>query len=127
MAKSESETTLPGETNKPTRLAELAGGIGHKIEDIKGQEVTVYGIEITVRKVRALKDEPEKGISQDDLVDREVAIFTADIGDGVENRYYTFSEPLINKVRDIAPSSLPTLAIFDLKDIGGGRRVWTIE
>jgi len=102
------------------RLGDLTGGIGNKLEQIKGETVTVYSIEFTNRPVHALD---EAGRTTDALVDKDIAILTCDNG----NRFYTLSEPLIGKLREIDQDELPALAVFNLKEISGGRRVWTIE
>jgi hypothetical protein len=111
----------PTET-KPvrTRLADLTGGIGRKLDEIKGETVTVYAIEFDIRQVH--KIDP-KGNTLDELEDKEVAIITCEN----DNRFYTFSAPLLAKLREVDPAALPALAVFDLKDIAGGRRVWTIS
>jgi hypothetical protein len=103
-----------------TRLADLTGSMGHKMEDIKGEQVTVHSIEFDIRQVHKLDD---AGRQLDELEDKEVAILTCDNG----NRFYTFSAPLIAKLHEVDPAALPALAIFDIKDITGGRRVWTIS
>jgi len=118
MAKNDPAPEAPEEVT--TRLSDLTGGMGHKLEDIKGEQVTVYAIAFDLRQVHKLDD---NGRQMDELEEKEVAIITCEN----ENRFYTFSAPLIAKLHEVDPAALPALAIFDIKDITGGRRVWTIS
>jgi hypothetical protein len=107
-------------------LAELAGGMGKKLEAIEGQTVMVTGLTFDSREVRALRDDPERGWSKGDLVTRDVAFIAT--GDG--EQYYTFSEPLIDKLKAIDTAALPAEGVFRRVDLTGdrqGQRVWTIE
>jgi hypothetical protein len=115
-----------------TRLADLAGGMGKKIADIKGRQVTVEAITFDTRQVRALKDEDPSeehpdGIREGDLVVRNVATITVTQPADAAGDYYTFSDPLIDKLRRVNAEDLPAVAIFNLVDIDRGQRVWTIE
>jgi hypothetical protein len=107
--------------NAPRRLAELTGGMGQKLEEIKGKPVTVIALTFEVRPVHKL--DPKTGAQMEELEDKEVCIITCE-GDA---RYYTFSTPLITKLQEVDPEDLPAIAVFDIKDISGGRRVWTIS
>ena len=104
----------------PRRLAELTGGMGQKLEEIKGQTVVVTALTFEVRHVHKL--DPKSGKTMDELEDKEVAIITTE-GD---KKYYTFSAPLIAKLTEVNAEDLPAVAVFDIKDISGGKRVWTI-
>jgi hypothetical protein len=107
--------------NAPRRLSELTGGMGEKLEAIKGSEVVVAAIEFETRPVHKL--DPKTGAQLDELEDKEFALITTEDG----HRYYTLSAPLIVKLKGVDPEELPAVATFDLKDIPGGRRVWTIS
>lgn len=113
----ETEAAAPA---KMARLSDLTGGMGHKLEEIKGVEVVVAAIDFDNRPVHKLDD---KGKTLDELEDKDVAIITLDD----DRKFYTFSVPLIDKLREVDQSALPVLAKFDIKDIAGGRRVWTID
>jgi hypothetical protein len=123
------ETLATGERPSPHRLADLAGGIGKKIETIAGQEVTVTAIEITIRDVRALEN--DRGVTPGTLEAKDVAIITVAPQPGFEDhgpeRYYTFSGPLVGKLREIQPEDLPAVATFRKEKIAGGREAWTIS
>jgi hypothetical protein len=124
----EAERIATGVTPSPTRLADLAGGIGKKLELIKGKEVTVTSIEVTMRDVRAI-DPDENG--EFPIEQRDLAIITVQPQPGFEDhppeRYYTFARPLIEKLKAVPAESLPAVAVFEIEDIKGGRRVWTIS
>ena len=90
------------------------------MEEIKGETVTVFSFEFVTRPVHKLND---AGQRMEELEDKEIAIITVENG----NRFYTMSEPLIAKLKEVDVDELPALAKFDIKDTAGGRRVWTIE
>jgi len=128
------ETIATGTRPTKGRLADLAGGMGKKVESIKGKEITVTAIEISTREVRSLNDEEPSeehpnGVREGDLITKKVAFISSDETDSAGNpqRYYTFSDPLISKLEGIDNEALPLLAIFNLVDIPGGKRAWTIE
>ena len=101
------------------RLGDLTGGIGHLQADRIGT-ATVFSFEFVTRPVHKLND---AGQRMEELEDKEIAIITVENG----NRFYTMSEPLIAKLKEVDVEELPALAKFDIKDTAGGRRVWTIE
>jgi len=109
------ETTVP-------RLSELTGGLGKKLEEVKGEEVTVLSVEFETRPVHKLD---KKGQPTEELEDKEFAILT--LAGEPPLRVYTLSAPLIVKLHMVAEEDLPAVAVFDIKDIPGGRRVWTIS
>jgi hypothetical protein len=109
-------------------LAELTGGMGQKLEDIKGTQVTVVGLSFEIRQVHAL--DKTTGAQLPELEDKEVCfILTTDPlnAEGEPLKFYTFSDPLIKKLSEVKIEDLPAVAKFDIKDISGGRRVWTIS
>lgn len=108
------------ENTTPRRLAELTGGMGQKLEEVRGQSVVVIALTFEVRPVHKLG---KKGEQLDELEDKEVCIIECDD----ERKFYTFSDPLIKKLQGVSPDDLPAVAVFDIKDISGGRRVWTIS
>src|ERR1035437_3399719 len=110
---------------KVNRLADLTGGMGRKLEDIKGQAVTVTGLEFETREVHKL--DPEDGHQLKELESKAVAFIHVEDGTDDGSKYYTFSDPLISKLKEVSAEDLPATAVFDIKDIAGGRRVWTIS
>jgi hypothetical protein len=112
------DKTVPAEAPMNS-LAALTGGMGHKLEEIKGETVIVSKIVFDTRQVHGISPE---GKQLDELEDKEVAFITCD-----DNVFYTFSDPLIKKLREVREEDLPAVAVFDIKDIAGGRRVWTIS
>jgi hypothetical protein len=109
----------PAEAAPMNSLAALTGGMGHKLEEIKGETVVVSLITFDTRQVHGIGP---KGEQLDELEDKDVAFITCD-----GNVFYTFSDPLIKKLREVKDADLPAVAVFDIKDIAGGRRVWTIS
>ncbi len=118
-------------------LAELAGGLGTKLEEIEGKPVIVIGMTFDRRQVRALRDDPENGIAEGDLEDREVVqLITKPLDPNAkdadeETVYYSFSKPLIAKLHAVPIESLPAAGIFERIDIKSGpaqgNRVWSIS
>lgn len=107
---------------EPRSLAELAGGMGKKLETIEGKQVIVQAIAFETREVRALNADAEAGVEVGDLVEKAVVFITLDD----EQQYYSFSEPLIDKLKRISADDLPAFGVFTRADIGGGKRAWTI-
>jgi hypothetical protein len=116
------ETIAP----RPRSLAELTGGMGQKLEEVKGEEVVVVGLSFETRQVHTLDD---NGRQLDALEDKEVCFISVEDPTDAENlrKFYTFSAPLIKKLADVKLEDLPAVATFEIKDISGGRRVWTIS
>lgn len=125
---------------EPTQLAslaELTGALGHKIETIEGKQVIVIGLRFDTRDVRALRDDPETGIKEGDIENREVVQIiirpvtptAADPDD--DEVIYSFSKPLIQKLHMIQPGQLPAVGTFRRIEImhgpSKGNRVWSIE
>jgi hypothetical protein len=130
MTKVEDPTTAAETIATPHRrtLAELTGGMGQKLEDIKGTQVTVVGLSFEVRQVHKL--DKDTGAQLPELEDKDVCfILTEDPlnASGEPLKFYTFSDPLIKKLAEVKLEDLPAVAKFDIKDITGGRRVWTIS
>jgi hypothetical protein len=122
MAKNDSIEAIEDTTPVKARsLAEITGAMGAKLETIKGEKVTVTNLTFDVRDVHKLDD---NGRQLDELESKEVVF----IWTGPETRYYSFSQPLIDKLKEVdIKADLPAEATFDIKDISGGRRVWTIS
>jgi hypothetical protein len=117
----------------PRRAAEIAGGMGSKLETIAGREVTIIGLEFDVRDIKALQDDPEAGVSRGQLTSRPVAFILIQPQPGFEDhgpeRYYTWSKPLIDKLHVVAEAEdgLPALAIFEKVTLDDGRTVWSFR
>jgi hypothetical protein len=115
------------------RMAEIAGGMGKKIETIAGQDVLVTAITFDTRSIHSLNDDPDAGVKRGDLVDREVAFIEVAPQVGFEDhgpeQYYTWSAPLIEKLRAVAAAEdgLPSVANFNKIDLADGRTAWTIS
>lgn len=123
------------ETRRPSsrRMAEIAGGMGKKIETIQGQDVLVTAITFDTRPIHSLNDDPEAGVKRGDLVNREVAFIEVAPQAGFEDHgpelYYTWSAPLIEKLRVVVATAdgLPSVANFNKIDLADGRTAWTIS
>lgn len=129
------ENEAAGRNQPPRRTAEIAGGMGKKIETIAGQDVTVVGITFDTRKIHSLNDDPEADppVKRGDLVDRVVAFISVAPQAGFEEHgpemYYTWSSPLIEKLRIVAAAEdgFPSVANFNKIDLPDGRTAWTIS
>lgn len=126
MAKARPVTPTPetAEDNLP-ELADIAEVFGEKLEAIEGQRVVVTRVDFTTREVAEDPSDPDSP-----TVVKSVAIIHArPLGhpDVDPDRFYTFSAPLINKLRDIGPR-LPARATFERIPFDGGRKqVWSIR
>jgi hypothetical protein len=120
--------TAPEAAAHRKTLAELTGGMGQKLEDIKGTQVKVVGLSFETRQVHKL--DKTTGAQLPELEDKEVCFILTEDPMNAESeplKFYTFSDPLIKKLSEVQLEDLPALATFDIKDISGGRRVWTIS
>jgi hypothetical protein len=121
------------EARRPSsrRMAEIAGGMGKKIETIQGLDVLVTAITFETRSIHSLNADPEADppVAIGDLVDREVAFIEVDTGDGETERYYTWSTPLMEKLHIVAAADegLPSVANFNKITLRDGREAWTIS
>lgn len=111
-------------------LGQAAGSLGRPLREIKGERVVVTALDFDAdRKIKALADDPEKGITRGQLVAAEAVIITVEGQDasGSGIRYFSFSPSLASKLRSVDPTELPLPAVFVTRDIGGGQEVWDVE
>ena len=110
------------------RLGEAAGSLGRPLAEIEGESVVVIGLAIdSEHKVRSLTDDAERGIRKGELVQRDCVIITVESSDPRGTRYFSFSGPLVDRLRTVDPDELPMDARFFKKDLDNGQSTWDVE
>jgi len=119
------EATAPTPVAEYGDLADYAEVFGEKLDTIEGDRVLVRGVRLTTREVVSLAEDAQEG----DTEVKEVLILTVSPENQleVEELYYTFSAPLISKMKGVAPDLFPLWARFEKRSFDGGRKqVWSI-
>jgi hypothetical protein len=119
------EATIPAQEPVYGDLADFAEVFGEKLETIEGDRVLVRSLRLTTREVDSLAEDAQEGETEV----KEVLILTVSPESQleVEELYYTFSAPLINKMKGVSPDLFPLWARFEKRSFDGGRKqVWSI-
>lgn len=100
-------------TETPRRISDFIEGIGRKLDELAGEDVTVSRVEVTERPMRG-EDKPF------------VFIYVQD-ANGEDVTYHAWSASLAEKLGDIPDEAFPLTARFFRTKTSGGFEIWNVE
>lgn len=99
---------------KTRRIGEFVKGIGKRLDDIAGEDVTVSAVRVGERPMQG---EPKPYV-EIDVLDKET---------GESELYHAWSASLAEKLGDIPDEAFPLTARFFKTRTGGGFEIWNVE